>query len=181
MLVSSCGIWEDCTAKANILRILFTSQLVSITLCSSIHTAKTEHVECLHETHFAELAFVDIRGVLVTCHCMGIPSLRIGKKVSTKARVGRIVLATYCMVISQGFAIHSYSPHHAKRCYEILRTVKALEAIGRIRLTCHGMLVSGRTIRKDSTAEASVARIIWTTWHMSISQKPCILSENATC
>lgn len=99
---------------------------------------------------------------------MGIPCLWVREEIAAKAHICWIVLATYSMGISQVFAI--CVAHHTKRGHEFLRAIRTSESVGRIPLTCHGMLVPGNAVRKDGTAKAYVPWIILAGQHMSVSQ-----------
>merc|ERR1719272_2584262 len=117
---------------------------MAITFCPTIVTTEAEHIEGLQKPSFAELAIVIVCRVLIACSTMGIPCLRVGKEISTKASISWVVLATYCVRIPQDFAVCSNAAHEAEGCHTLLRAMLTLESVGRISLTCQGVLITCR-------------------------------------
>merc|ERR1719440_2604572 len=114
---------------------------MGISLCQSIIAAEAEHIESLYELGTAELALVLICRILVARNSVGISCLGIREKITTEARVGRIVLANYLVDITKGFAISCLSTHQAKCCQKFLWAMPALEPVGRIHLAKRCMLI----------------------------------------
>lgn len=181
MSFSHRRIGEYSTAEAFVFRVLLASHLVSIAIRSSIVTAETEHVEGLDEVQAAELAFIMVCRIHVARHGVSISSLWVGKEITAKARICRVVLATHCVSVSKGFAIRCYPTHHAERRDKFLRAMQALEPVGWILLASHSVFVLCHLVREDDATITSIARILLTAWHVIISQLRRVLAEEAAC